>query len=172
MGRKSNRWHLESGVDTMMVVVMDLMMDGLKELTHTIKAVHVAKFILKTTIKGFLVTVLPRRSHIADRNLDSLLSEIVSAAIRHKLVALVGMKNRRFDSSRQGLLDRREYELAVVMLADAVSHDLSSSPIFNRCQIPACALIDHAAHITAPHLMGLRDCVQIFQEVVVRMGRC
>ncbi len=53
MGRKSNRWHLESGVDTMMVVVMDLMMDGLKELTHTIKAVHVAKFILKTTIKGF-----------------------------------------------------------------------------------------------------------------------
>lgn len=58
------------------------------------------------------------------------------------------------------------------MLADAVSHDLSSSKVFNRCQIPARALIDHAAHITAPHLMRLRDCVQIFQEVVIRMGRC
>lgn len=172
MGRKSNRWHLESGVDAMMVVVMDLMMDGLEELTHTIKAVHVAKLMLKTTIKGFLVTVLPGRSHIADRNLDTLLSEIVSAAIRHKLVALVGMKNRGFETSRQGLLDSREYELAVVMLADPVSHDLSSNKVFNRCQIPDRALIEHAAHITAPHLMGLRDCVQIFQEVVIRMGRC
>ncbi len=66
-----------------------------------------ATFSTLWTIKGFLVTILPGRSHIADRNLDSLLSEIVSAAIRHKLVALVGMKNRRFDSSRQGLLDRR-----------------------------------------------------------------
>ena len=155
-----------------MVVVMDLMMDGLEELTQTIKAVHVTKLILKTTIKGFLVTVLPGRSHIADRDLDSLLPEIVSAAIRHKLVALVGMKNRRFDTSGQRLLDSREHELTVVMLADAVSHDLSSSPVFNRCQIPDRALIDHAAHITAPHLMGLRDCVQIFEQVVIRMGRC
>lgn len=58
------------------------------------------------------------------------------------------------------------------MLANAVSHDLSSSTVFNRCQIPDCALIDHAAHVATPHLMGLRDGVQIFQEVVIRMGRC
>ena len=155
-----------------MVVVMDLMMDELEELTHTIKTVHVTKLILKTTIKGFLVTILPGRSNIADRNLDSLLSEIVSAAIRHKLVALVGMKNRWFDASSQCLLDRREHELAVVVLADAVGHDLSSSKVFNRCQIPDRSLIDHTAHITAPHLMGLRDGVQFFQQVVIWMGRC
>ena len=88
-----------------MVVVMDLMMDGLEELTHTIKAVHVTKLSLKTTIKGFLVTILPGRSHIADRDLDSLLPEIACAAIGHKLVALVGMKNRRFDTGCQRLLD-------------------------------------------------------------------
>lgn len=145
-----------------MVVVMDLMMDGLEERTQTVEAVHVTKLSLKTTIKGFLVTILPRRSHIADRDLDSLLSEIVSAAIRHKLIALVGMENRRFGTSCQGLLDSREYEQAGVMLADTVSHDLSSSQVFNRCQMPDRSLIDHAAHITAPHLMGLRDGVQIF----------
>jgi len=97
VGSKSNRWHLESGVDTMMVVVMDLMMDGLEECTQTVEAVHVTKLSLKTTIKRFLVTILPERSHIADRDLDRLLSKIVSAAIGHKLVTLVGMKNRWFD---------------------------------------------------------------------------
>ena len=137
-------------------------MDGLEELTQIIKAVHVTKLSLKTTIKGFLVTILPGRSHIADRDLDRLLSEIMSAAIGHKLIALVGMENRRFGTSCQGLLDSGEYELAVVMLADAVSHDLSSSKVFNRCQIPDRSLIEHAAHITAPHLMGLRDGLQIF----------
>lgn len=76
-----------------------------EELTHTIKAVHVTKLSLKTTIKGFLVTILPGRSHIADRDLDSLLPEIACAAIGHKLVALVGMKNRRFDTGCQRLLD-------------------------------------------------------------------
>lgn len=106
MGSKSSRWHLESGVDAMVVVVMDLMMDGLEELTRTIKAVHVTKLSLETTIKGFLVTILPRGSHIADRDLDSLLLEVVSAAICHELVALVGMKNRRFDTGSQRLLDR------------------------------------------------------------------
>lgn len=105
MGSKGSRWHLESGVDAMMVVVMDLMMDGLEELTHTIKAVHVTKLSLKTTIKRFLVTILPGRSHIADRDLDSLLLEIVSAAMCHKLVALVGMKHQRFDTGSQYLLD-------------------------------------------------------------------
>ena len=105
MGSKSSGRHLESSVDAMMVVVMDWMMDGLEERPQTVEAVHVTKLSLKTTIKRFLVTILPRRSHIADRNLDSLLSEIVSAAIGHKRVALIGMKNRWFDAGRQRLLD-------------------------------------------------------------------
>jgi hypothetical protein len=61
----------------MMVVIMDLMMDRLEELPYTIKAVDVTKLSLKTTIKRFSVTILPRRGHIADRDLNSLLLEIV-----------------------------------------------------------------------------------------------
>lgn len=55
------------------------------------------------------------------------------------------------------MLDSREYKLVVVMLADAVSHDLASSSICSGCQITDPALIDHTSHITAPHLMGLCD---------------
>lgn len=92
-------------MDAIVVVVMDLMMDRLEELTHTVEAVHITKFSLKTTLKGFLVTILPGRSHIADRDLDRLLLEIVSAAMCHKLVALVGMKYQRFDTGSQCLLE-------------------------------------------------------------------
>ena len=105
MSSKSSGWHLESGVDAMVVVVMDLMVDRLEKLPYTIKPVHVTKLSLKTTIKGFLVTILPRGSHITDRDLDSLLLEIVSATMCHKLVALVGMKHQRFDTGSQCLLD-------------------------------------------------------------------
>lgn len=69
------------------------MIDRLEELAQTVESVHVTKLNLKTTIKGFLVTTLAGRSNIADRDLDSLLPEIVSAAARRKFVALVGMKN-------------------------------------------------------------------------------
>jgi hypothetical protein len=41
-------------VDAMMVIVMDLMIDGREELTHTIKAVHVK---LKELLSGlFLIS--------------------------------------------------------------------------------------------------------------------
>ncbi len=90
-----------------MVVVRDLMMDGLEELTHSIKTVHGTKLSFKTTIKEFLVTIFLGRSQIADQDLDSLLPEIVRAAIRHKFVALVGMKNRWFETGCQRLLNSR-----------------------------------------------------------------
>jgi hypothetical protein len=51
---KNSRWHLESGVDALMVVVMDLLVDCVKELTHTIKTVHVAKqLIFEASVKGY-----------------------------------------------------------------------------------------------------------------------
>jgi hypothetical protein len=40
-------------VDALMVVVMDLLVDCLKELTHTIKTVHVAKLIFEASVKGY-----------------------------------------------------------------------------------------------------------------------
>ena len=55
----------------------------------------------------------------------------------------------------------------MVVFADAVGDDLASSNIFNAGQIPNGSLIDQAAHITAPDLMGLGDGMQCFHQVLI-----
>lgn len=89
MSSKNGGRHLESGVNAMVVVVMDLMVDSLKEFANPIKTVHVTELLLETSIEGFLEAILPGRSNIADRDLNGTLLEIARTVIGHELIALV-----------------------------------------------------------------------------------
>ena len=104
MGSKDSGWHLESQVDAMMVVVMDLMVDSFQELANTRKAVGIPQLILEATVEGFLVTILPGRGHIADRNLYTMLFEIMGAGLRHEFSTLVGVKDARACTGAESLL--------------------------------------------------------------------
>lgn len=96
--------------------------------------------------------------------------EVACAALGHKLVPLIRVKDRRFETGCQGLLEGGEYQLTVVVFADAVGDDLAGSNIFNAGQIPDCSLIDQTADITAPDLMRLGDGVEVFEQIAIGMG--
>ena len=88
-----------------MVVVVDLAVDCLKERTDHVKTVWITKLIFEASVKGFFVPVLPGRSHITDRDTNGVLLEVECAALGHELVALIRVKDRRFVTRSQGLLD-------------------------------------------------------------------
>lgn len=88
-----------------MVVVEDLVVDCLKERTDNLKTVWIAKLIFEASVKGFFVPILPGRSHVTDRDANGLLAEVECAALGHELVPLIGVKDRRFETGSQGLLD-------------------------------------------------------------------
>ncbi len=53
MGSINSRWHLESSVDAVMVVVMNVMINRLDEFPNRYESVRIAKLVFETPIEGF-----------------------------------------------------------------------------------------------------------------------
>ncbi len=56
-----------SGVDAVVVVVSDLLVDGLNELSNVVESPHIAELELEVAVKGLLVAVLPWTAFTAVR---------------------------------------------------------------------------------------------------------
>lgn len=94
-------------MDTVVVVVMDMLMNSLNQLTRAVKAVDITKFIFEAPKERLTEGILPRGSDIADRDLDAKVFEEVGAGTGHKFVALIGMKDTGLVSGGESLVEGR-----------------------------------------------------------------
>ncbi len=62
--------------------------------------------------------------------------------------------------------------MAIMLFANALSHDLSCGEVFNRRQIPNRPSVITAAQVSTPDLVRLCDGGMLFQEIAIGMMRC
>ena len=106
--RSVNGWrHFERGVDTTVVIVVDVAVDGLDHLTSRLESVEVAQLVFETSIERLNVAILPRRCHVTDRDLGTTRFENIGTALCHEFSALVGVKDERRYPRCESLVEGR-----------------------------------------------------------------
>lgn len=90
-----------------MVVVVNVTIDRLNQLSNGIKSVDIAWLVLEVSIERLNIAILPGRCHVTDRNLYPPVFEIIGAALGHEFSALIGVKDQRRDTRSECLAQSR-----------------------------------------------------------------
>ena len=132
----ANRRHLDCRVDAVMVVVVQLPVDGCDQLAEIAEPRGVAQLQFAVVVEGFLKSVLPRAGLGAVRGCDAVLVQQAGVAPADVLAALIGVEDaRRCFRPLHRVAEGGNDEGGGVAGGEVPADDLAGVHIHHRCQV-------------------------------------